>query len=1422
MLHRWAPIWSTITAISVSSMAGSVYLAQTPGLTEEMLQMWCKLRPELCAGMQPSSPQTPSPATPPPAVIQQQAFSSAAAAARSNGSSSRISAAQSGLTTSPAVTVTAQDSVLGLELRGPSEGRIGQTMNMSYKIFNRTSTQLTGLSYSMVLPMADTSTLRPGQGCSISGRTLTCTNLVIPANSSFFGSFNIPVTRESCALTASLPVTVQKMSAMGSLENSVSAIHRWTWNCVYEPVETDIVDVTALLPSRVLADQSINLPVTIKNKSTGAIGYRIVLNLPRGVTPESLPGCGWSGDGVTSSIMCFSNTTLAPGQQFTYTFGRFKFGRELCGQTVQLEPIRVEATTESGPAYVYGRTLAPISIPVECGPVTSSSSSASSSASIINPPLSSTSPSSASRASSSVPLDRFSITNGTPTCVTADCRTVSVPLSLTNTGPTPATRVAMIATMDTAWSNATLQGVSCLIININGTTERRFICPGGFDLTVPAGATANYSITLTTALPCPIANPRREVLIQSAPASVFEQDYSNNSVFVPLPLPCQAVSSAASSRAASSVIGQNFSSSRSSVAAGDSITLQSINITGDYVRIDYSKSFDTCAHLLTTNGQITHAQNYFCKASGPVTLRISEFNTLFRAGSSFKLCHGNNQNLCSSTVVATQIGDPVDDDRNPVYIRFPLEGEWNYNPKLCFTDDCRKIVMPLEFGNKNAAATDVMISGVVGSMWNTMTVKGLNCSLRSNATPNGKTYTCPKMTIPANTAGYTVGLVLTTTAPCPVVNAPFVNLAFTGALKTAQTYPSDISRNIPLPCGGEFEATSSSTAATSSASASYSITLTSNPAPTINNITVQIPANGTVTFTMNEVSQGQVGGGISWNWNTSFLQCAYLPNNPKVLNCTAIRDGVSTVSVTSNPYFSNGTNRIIESNRINVFADALSGSSGSKASSASIVCGNGIVQAFEICDDGNKIDTDACRNNCTINFNPQTCGNGIREGTEQCDDGNQNEADLCTSKCTNIRQPVCGDGRQEGIEECDDGNRVDTDSCSNTCKNVTADQAGKIILTQVSGAASATALSGQSNIPVMRFTASAEKEAVTINTMGFSIGQTNPSSGITFSLWKDTDGEGTVDTKVADLPASSTPTPTGYGYIVNAFNGNSGVIEPGENPVLFEVRAAIGSAAGQYGAYYNVMSAATFSPLTIKASIGNTPLTGEQINGTCGAFCAIHLKTTASFSPAITVYRTGSLFVSRLYPFVTQTYKRGELGPSALNVLMEARREDVSVTDLQFALGMSESTSVERLEFFEKDGTTSLGTATTRNCAGTATWNNPNIFCLKLAKGAVVIPAGGNKSFEVRPFIKADLPASTSINTFRVSLQNALPSAYMMNIYTECGAAVCGEGMTSNRLLSNSDKDGKDYGELIIGAAAAYTPVVDRNIEGASQNISPN
>ena len=94
-------------------------------------------------------------------------------------------------------------------------------------------------------------------------------------------------------------------------------------------------------------------------------------------------------------------------------------------------------------------------------------------------------------------------------------------------------------------------------------------------------------------------------------------------------------------------------------------------------------------------------------------------------------------------------------------------------------------------------------------------------------------------------------------------------------------------------------------------------------------------------------------------------------------------------------------------------------------------CGDGILDPGEACDP--LLDPDqTCNADCTV----VVCGDGLTQGTEECDDGNTASNDGCSATCTD-EPAACGNGVVEHFagEVCDDSDSAAGDGCGSTCQS---------------------------------------------------------------------------------------------------------------------------------------------------------------------------------------------------------------------------------------------------------------------------------------------------------------------------------------------------------------------------------------------------
>lgn len=121
-------------------------------------------------------------------------------------------------------------------------------------------------------------------------------------------------------------------------------------------------------------------------------------------------------------------------------------------------------------------------------------------------------------------------------------------------------------------------------------------------------------------------------------------------------------------------------------------------------------------------------------------------------------------------------------------------------------------------------------------------------------------------------------------------------------------------------------------------------------------------------------------------------------------------------------------------------------------------CGDGVLGGIEQCDPPHP--GAGCAADCRLEHGfvcdpPPTppapsvpsachatiCGDGVKEGTEACDDHAAIDGDGCSSTCalepdcsSGTCVSKCGDGLKLAPEACDDGNTVDGDGCTHDCQ----------------------------------------------------------------------------------------------------------------------------------------------------------------------------------------------------------------------------------------------------------------------------------------------------------------------------------------------------------------------------------------------------
>lgn len=355
-----------------------------------------------------------------------------------------------------------------------------------------------------------------------------------------------------------------------------------------------------------------------------------------------------------------------------------------------------------------------------------------------------------------------------------------------------------------------------------------------------------------------------------------------------------------------------------------------------------------------------------------------------------------------------------------------------------------------------------------------------------------------------------------------------------------------------------------------------------------------------------------------------------------------------------------------------------------------------------------------------------------------------------------------------------------------------------LTVTGKSIASSDTVVANAPDVRLLRFEARASDSADILFTgvsfeaaTGFSL-----ANAENFTLWADTNDDGTVDTIQQQGVASQNG-----GVLFDSLVGGGRTIAQ-DTAVLFEVHADIASSL----VGTNPLLALRFATGSVfiqaekvtggASLVGMTTLApgGETVpsNGTYVAAGAnAEISVTTVLSTLFTLKDQGDLFVSKSpTPVRARQLLAGTLESEILRLQFQSSAEDIDVTDIVLtASGVnatSVSSQVDRLELYKVGEVTPFAIATIAACGSASVPDNS--MCVSMNAQELVVPKNANTSILVRPFMKSDVDGA--ISSTRVAF-------YIDPLASQ--NSVKARGVVSSNTLSENNEDNVEDGEIFIG-----------------------
>lgn len=537
-----------------------------------------------------------------------------------------------------------------------------------------------------------------------------------------------------------------------------------------------------------------------------------------------------------------------------------------------------------------------------------------------------------------------------------------------------------------------------------------------------------------------------------------------------------------------------------------------------------------------------------------------------------------------------------------------------------------------------------------------------------------------------------------------------------------------------------------------------------------------------------------------------------------------------------------------------------------------ILCGNGILDRGEQCDDGNLVDADGCDAQCTTGFNsypinlrlmgPQTppvmqyeltVGESIllkagkqtpvawpslngyiysQLGCQKVSSSYINYKEFrwnCVAKKPSVHNVYFTVGTQQSnlikiiVKPKPASSSAASSSVSSVASSSSSSRGPATLNVAVKALnQSGTTVVGAQDIRLFRFEARSGSTAnVLLNSLILRPNVGDGEDMSRYALWVDSNGDSVVDTVIQNNVVSQGMNDD---IIFNNLT-SSGFLILANQTVVFEIRGDVApSASGVFRLAFATTSTST-PYVEAEDAANGADLTGIQTDGVClVVHCRIKVTTSENgYAGTLwAIVEQGNLYMKRNQVLPSHQLLGGTVAEYVLELSFTAENEDIRIEDLIITGSGRNATSVQSVQLFLGNASTPFATASFP-CQGsilapTDTESTLVNFCAHLAADQLIIPAdAGDVLVRIRPVIKSNFAGGSGSDVLVQFLLASNETA--TNDIRQTGSVIVARGLESNGTLDMNDGDSVAEGEIFIHPTMPAVNTQNAIIKGVSNHI---